>query len=73
VSLLVVNDLTRFEGFIRTASSAVLVEALVADVLGPMFASLEPAPVARARVISRRWENEPDAALRAAGRLLADS
>jgi DNA alkylation repair enzyme len=66
VDLLVAHDLTRIEGFIRSAGSISLVDQLVADVLVPMLAGLDTASRARALVVIRRWSSEPDAALGAA-------
>ena len=66
VDLLVANDLTRLEGFIRTAGSAALVEQLRADVLAPMFAGMDDATLARARVVVTRWAGDSHASVRAA-------
>ena len=43
VDILVANDLTRLEGFVRSASSGALVDRLVADVLTPMVAAMDAA------------------------------
>jgi len=70
IDLLVVTDLTRLEGFIRTARSAEIVERLVADVLAPMREGLDPASAARAEVVIARWAGESDAALATAAKRL---
>jgi hypothetical protein len=60
---LVANDLTRVEGFIRSASSAALVDQLTEDVLRPLFASLDPATLARVHAVVSRWATDPHAGL----------
>ena len=66
VSLLVVTDLTRIEGFIRSAGTPELTGPLVSDVLMPLVAGLHQAARSRALTVIRRWAHEPDAALRSA-------
>ena len=61
------NDLTRIEGFIRSARSNALVDELVADVLGPMLAQMDRAIFARVRVVLTRWASDPDPGLKAVG------
>jgi DNA alkylation repair enzyme len=70
---LVANDLTRLEGFIRSAGSAALVDQLVADVLDPMLARMDTTTLARVRVVIRRWAEDPDGTLRSVGRHLRES
>jgi hypothetical protein len=70
VELLVANDLTRIEGFLRSAASPALVEQLVADVVAPMLARMDAATRARVAVVLARWAADPDPALRAAARRL---
>jgi hypothetical protein len=72
VVLLVAHDLTRIEGFIRSAGSAALVDQLETDVLAPMVAGLDATSRSRALVVIQRWATEPNAALgSAAARILA--
>jgi hypothetical protein len=72
VGLLLATDLTRIEGFIRSAGAAALVDQLLADVLLPMFARLDASSRSRADVVIQRWSTEPNAALgAAAARMLA--
>jgi DNA alkylation repair enzyme len=59
VDLLVPNDLTRIEGFIRSAGSAALVEQLTADVLVPLLAALDAATLARVHGVIARWATDP--------------
>jgi hypothetical protein len=76
VQLLVTNDLTRFEGFIRSAGSSELVDQLVSEILEPMSEQLAERMDATARskalVVFARWRNEEDAALRSAGERLVE-
>jgi hypothetical protein len=64
VGALVVNDLTRLEGFLRTARAAVLVEQLLSDVLEPMISGLDALAHARAMVVVRRWAGDANETLR---------
>jgi hypothetical protein len=73
VDVLVAKDLTRIEGFIRSAGSATLVEQLTADVIGPMFARMDVSGLTRARVVLRRWATDPDVTLSAVARALPHS
>ena len=66
VASLVATDLTRMEGFIRSAGSGPLVDQLLSDVLLPMFAGLDARSRSRADVVIRRWATESDDALGAA-------
>ena len=61
------NDLTRIEGFIRSARSDALVDELVADVLGPMLARMDRAIFVRVRVVLGRWASDPDPVLKSVG------
>jgi DNA alkylation repair enzyme len=54
VDLLVANDLTRIEGFVRSSSTA-LVDQLVTDVIEPMLAKMDAAARAKVDVVLRRW------------------
>ena len=71
VDLLVANDLTRFEGFLRSAASGSLVDQLVTDVLRPMLAAMDEATFARVRIVVRRWAGDPHPSVRAAARDLS--
>ena len=71
VDILVANDLTRIEGFIRSAGSSVLVDQLVADVVRPMLAQMDPGTLARVQTVLARWATDPSATLSAVGRGLA--
>jgi hypothetical protein len=73
VDSLVANDLTRIEGFIRSAASGALVDQLVADVIAPLLAGMPDATLARVRVLIRRWAADPDVALRSAARRIGES
>jgi DNA alkylation repair enzyme len=64
---LVANDLTRIEGFIRSAGSDALVDELVADVLGPMLAKIDVDAAPAVQAILRRWASDRDAGIRSAG------
>jgi hypothetical protein len=63
VELLVSNDLTRIEGFLRSARSRVLVDQLAEDVLVPMFTGLDDATLARIRPVVDRWAADSNAEL----------
>ena len=67
VHSLVANDLTRIEGFLRSAGSPALVEQLTVDVLLPMFDGMDGATLQRVRPVLSRWVADPDAELHATG------
>jgi DNA alkylation repair enzyme len=71
VDSLVAKDLTRIEGFIRSAGSDALVDELIADVVGPMLAKINVDALSPARTILKRWASDPDAGVRSAGRRLS--
>ena len=73
VDLLVANDLTRIEGFIRSAGSDALVDQLVADVVRPMLTQMDASTLARVQTVLERWATEPSATLSAVGRRLGAS
>ena len=73
VDMLVANDLTRIEGFIRSAGSDALVDELVAVVLRPMFDRMDAATLGRVQVVLRRWATDPNATLSSVGRTLGAS
>ncbi|NUT72779.1 DNA alkylation repair protein [Pseudarthrobacter sp. C4D7] len=66
VHLLRHSDLTRLEGFLRSAQAADLTAPLLADVLVPMLAGLGERERQRAGVVLARWREDPDPQLRAA-------
>lgn len=71
VALLVNTDLTRIEGFIRSAGTRELVEPLAKDVVRPLLARLEGLARERAERVLERWANDPDSELQHAARLAA--
>ena len=71
VALLDNNDLTRLEGFVRTAVSSALVEPLAADVIRPLLAQLDAGALAKAKIALTRWASDVET-LRAAAKLVAD-
>ncbi len=73
VHMLVANDLTRIEGFIRAAGSDVLVDELVADVLRPMLERMDAATLARVQTVLGRWASDPSVTLGSVGRRLGAS
>jgi hypothetical protein len=73
VGILVANDLTRIEGFIRSAGSDALVAQLAADVVTPVLAAMNGSTLARVRVVLARWLADPNPALSAVGRELNES
>jgi hypothetical protein len=73
VGLLLVSDLTRLEGFVRTATTTALVDPLVTDVIAPLIRSLDAAPLRRAQGVIERWASDPDPWLRHAARGMTDA
>jgi hypothetical protein len=69
LEMLVANDLTRIEGFLRTAASASLVAQLQSDVLAPMLAAMDEGTLPRVRAVLRRWATDPSPAVASAARL----
>jgi hypothetical protein len=63
------TDLTRVEGFIRTARAAELVAPLIADVVMPLLAALEGKDRQRAETVIGRWHQDPDEWVRHAASL----
>jgi hypothetical protein len=63
VDLLVAADLTRLEGFIRSAGSRWLVDELVANVVRPLLSRMDAPTRARVQTVLTRWASDPDAAL----------
>ncbi|MGM9470777.1 DNA alkylation repair protein [Pseudarthrobacter sp. YS3] len=54
------TDLTRVEGFIRTAHADDLVAPLIADVVLPLLAALKGRDRQRAETVIGRWSQDPD-------------
>ena len=71
VAILIASDLTRLEGFVRTAGVDDLVDRLGSDVIVPLLESLDARGLARAHTVIARWETEPSASLQRVARLLA--
>jgi hypothetical protein len=70
LELLVATDLTRLEGFIRSAASTVLVDQLIDDVVSPMLARMDTPTRIRVQAVVKRWAADPDAALVSSARRL---
>lgn len=66
VAVLDNSDLTRIEGFVRTARLRELADPLAIDVVGPLLAGLDPQSRARADAVMGRWLQDPDDWLRRA-------
>lgn len=67
------TDLTRIEGFLRSAQWEALVDPLATDVIGPLLARLEGVEQARAIAVVDRWTRELDPWLRRAADLARSS
>ncbi|AOT04822.1 DNA alkylation repair protein [Arthrobacter sp. U41] len=63
------TDLTRIEGFVRSARLAALVDPLAIDVVGPLIAGLDAVGRVRADSVLDRWVRDPDGWLRRAALL----
>ncbi|WP_307357108.1 DNA alkylation repair protein [Pseudarthrobacter niigatensis] len=70
VRLLRHSDLTRLEGFLRSARAGDLAAPLLSDVLVPLLAGLGGRERQRAGVVLARWREDPDPGLRAAAAAL---
>ncbi|MET1088500.1 MAG: DNA alkylation repair protein [Arthrobacter sp.] len=70
VALLRHSDLTRIEGFLRSAGTGELSDPLLADVVAPFIARLGGRDRQRANVVLARWRTDPDGKLRAAAAFL---
>jgi hypothetical protein len=66
VRMLVASDLTRLEGFVRSAALAALVDPLAADVIRPLIERLDAVSRGRADTVLDRWRDDGDAWLRRA-------
>lgn len=71
VALLRHSDLTRLEGFIRTAQTGELADPLIAGVVVPLLQGLGASERQRADVVISRWHQDPDDVLRHAAGLIA--
>lgn len=60
------SDLTRIEGFLRSAGTRELTEPLLADVVAPFLARLGGRDRQRAAVVLARWRTDSDSQLRSA-------
>jgi hypothetical protein len=60
------SDLTRIEGFLRTARLRALVDPLAIEVIGPLVHGLAGLSRGRAEAALDRWAGDPDAWLRRA-------
>ena len=69
VRLLTNTDLTRIEGFVRSARLGALVDPLAIDVVGPLIAGLDVVGRVRADSVLDRWVRDPDGWLRRAALL----
>lgn len=69
LALLDNTDLTRIEGFLRTARLRELADPLATDVVGPLVTGLDPLSRARAETVLGRWLQDPDDWLRRAALL----
>lgn len=63
------TDLTRIEGFVRSARLGALVDPLAVDVVGPLIAGLDVVGRVRADSVLDRWVRDPDGWLRRAALL----
>lgn len=66
LALLDNSDLTRIEGFLRTARLRELADPLATDVVGPLIAGLDGQNRSRAETVLGRWLQDPDDWLRRA-------
>ena len=69
VRLLTNTDLTRIEGFVRSARLGALVDPLAIDVVGPLIEGLDVVGRVRADSVLDRWVRDPDDWLRRAALL----
>ena len=68
--LLRASDLTRIEGFLRTAQLPALLDPLTTDVVRPLIDALSGPAGGRAQIVLDRWAQDPSAELRRAAGLL---
>jgi hypothetical protein len=69
IALLMVSDLTRIEGFVRSAGLRALVDPLAGDVIRPLIANLDARDRSRAATVLGRWRQDGDAGLKRAAEL----
>lgn len=69
VRVLTNTDLTRIEGFVRSARLDALVDPLAIDVVGPLIEGLDVVGRVRADSVLDRWVRDPDGWLRRAALL----
>ena len=60
VRLLLVSDLTRIEGFVRSSSLAELADPLACNVITPLLENLDAVARRRADAVLDRWEQGDD-------------
>ncbi|MBT2531497.1 DNA alkylation repair protein [Arthrobacter sp. ISL-48] len=72
VALLRHSDLTRIEGFIRSAHTSELVDPLIADVVVPLLNALGVRDRQRADAVISRWHQDPDDWVRHAASLTSE-
>lgn len=72
VAVLRHSDLTRLEGFIRSAHTGELVEPLINDVVVPLLKVLDGHDRQRADVVITRWRQDPDDWIRRSASLTAE-
>jgi hypothetical protein len=70
VGLLTNTDLTRLEGFLRSAELKVLVDALATDVVRPLISGLDERSSQRALQVLGRWASDENSGLRTAAALV---
>lgn len=73
LALLRNSDLTRLEGFLRTAGAAVLAASVTADVIVPFIRALDAVSRTHAAVVLDRWERDDNVWLRKAAAACAES
>lgn len=71
IALLTVTDLTRLEGFLRSAEASELFDLLVSDVIAPLVSHLSGRDFARASVVVERWRASDNEWLRRAATALS--
>lgn len=73
LTALVVSDLTRLEGFVRSSAPVEIADVLARDVIRPFVNSLIARDRTRAEAVVARWSRGDDSVLRrAAGVVLSD-
>jgi hypothetical protein len=70
VDILRHSDLTRIEGFLRSAQTRDLADPLVGDVVAPMLAGLPERDRQKADTVVARWRTDPHGQLRTAAALI---